>query len=140
MNELMIFGAGGVIGALIIFAMLLLYVPVTNKKEDGVILGCRQRVYFGGQVTSNMADLARIALLSSDDLQKVLDFLLASLSDEAALQIIRKNAQDAGYGFALAEAAGMAKAADALAVSLEHLKSGAMAKELTVEEDKKSRG
>lgn len=127
---------GMVIGALLV----LVWWASSDKKEEGMILGCRQRVYFGGQVTSNTADLARIALLSSDDLQKVLDFLLASLSDEAALQIIRKNAQDAGYGFALAEAAGMAKAADALAVSLEHLKSGTMAKELTVEEDKKSRG
>lgn len=127
---------GMVIGALLV----LVWWASSDKKEEGMILGCRQRVYFGGQVTSNMADLASIALRSSDDLQKVLDFLLASLSDEAALQIIRKNAQDAGYGFALAEAAGMAKAADALAVSLEHLKSGEMAKELTVEEDKKSRG
>jgi hypothetical protein len=134
--SVLILALGMVFGAVIVVAIWAL--EQKNGAEN--LMACRKNMYWGTPVGSDGAELARIALLSSAELQKMLDFLIAQLSDTAALEMVKSNASDAGYGPRLAEAAGMSKAAGVLADALENLKSGEMVKEIAQKEQAWARG
>jgi hypothetical protein len=135
MIEVIILVIGMVLGGGIVVGIWWL----EQKSGTTSVIRCRKNMYWGTPITSSVADLARLEYLASGNLQKMIDFLIASLSDNAALQIISSNASEAGYGPSLAEAGGMAKAATSMAVALENLSSGDMVKEIAAKEQEQAR-
>lgn len=94
------------------------------------IMRCRERIFYGGIITSAVIDNASLALRSSHDLDMVLDFLIADLCDQANVEIVELSGTVESYGPQLAQAGGRIFAANALATSIEKLKKGELAKEM----------
>ena len=101
-----------------------------SPKKDIPMMRCRERIFYGGIITSAVIDNASLALRSSNDLDRVLDFLIADLCDEANVDIVELSGKMDAYGPPLAQAGGRIFAANALAVSIQKLKNGELAKEL----------
>jgi len=107
-----------------------------SPKKDVPLMRCRERIFYGGIITSAVIDNASLALRSSNDLDRVLDFLIADLCDEANVEIVEISGTTDSYGPRLAQAGGRIFAANALATSIQKLKTGDLAKEMAEAEQR----
>jgi len=107
-----------------------------SPKKDVPLMRCRERIFYGGIITSAVIDNASLALRSSNDLDRVLDFLIADLCDEANVEIVEISGTTDSYGPRLAKAGGRISAANDLAISIQKLKTGDLAKEMAQAEQR----
>jgi hypothetical protein len=123
MDVIWMFMAGLTVGAV---AMKLNDCLVVKEATMPDLMAARRRVFHDKTITPDVAQEAQKRIGDSEEVKRMLDYLVASLSDEANMELI---AREIGPNEALV-AAGKVQAAELMASAIDDLMTGKLAQKL----------